>query len=129
YFDVPMCVSTYSKAGDWTGELVDVGAGTGDRDYEGKDVHGKVALAHGYAAKVVREAVIKHGAIGVVIYPPADDRPDHPDMVRYNGVWPLADELDKTSGGFQISANQYARLKELMREGPVRVHGSIDATL
>ena len=54
YSDVPMCVSTYSKGGDWAGELVDVGVGTGDRDYEGKDVRGKVALAHGYAARVVR---------------------------------------------------------------------------
>ena len=48
--------------------------------------------------------MLKHGAVGVVIYPAADDRPDHPDMVRYNGIWPRAEELDKTSGGFQISA-------------------------
>src|SRR6476661_721948 len=30
YSEVPMCVSTYSKSGDWTGELVDVGSGTND---------------------------------------------------------------------------------------------------
>jgi Peptidase family M28 len=129
YSDVPMCVSTYSKGGDWTGELVDVGAGASDKDYEGKDVHGKVALAYGYAGMVVRAAAVKRGAIGVVIYPPADDRPEHPDMVRYNGIWPRADELDKTVGGFQISANQHTQLRELMRKGPVRVHGKIDATL
>ena len=129
YSDVPMCVSTYSKGGDWTGELVDVGAGTKDKDYEGKDVRGKVALAYGYAGNVVREAAVKRGAIGVVIYPAADDRTDHPDMVRYNGIWPRAEELDKTAGGFQISANQYATVRDLMRKGPVRVHGKIDATL
>jgi hypothetical protein len=129
YSDVPMCVSTYSKGGDWTGELVDVGAGTKDKDYEGKDVRGKVALAYGYAGNVVREAAVKRGAIGVVIYPAADDRADHPDMVRYNGIWPRAEELDKTAGGFQISANQYATVRDLMRKGPVRVHGKIDATL
>jgi hypothetical protein len=129
YSDVPMCVSTYSKGGDWSGELVDVGSGTSDKDYEGKDVAGKVALASGYAANVVRQAVLKHGAVGVVIYPEALDRPDHPDMVRYNGIWPRAEELEKTSGGFQISANQYAQLKALMRQGAVRVRGKIDATL
>jgi len=129
YSDVPMCVSTYSKGGDWKGELVDVGAGTSDKDYEGKDVRGKVALAYGYAGAVVRAAAVKRGAVGVVIYPEADDRPEHPDMVRYNGVWPRAEELDKTVGGFQISANQYTQLRELMRKGPVRVHGKIDATL
>ena len=51
YSDVPMCVSTYSKGGDWRGELVEVGAGTSDKDYEGKDVRGKVALAYGYAGQ------------------------------------------------------------------------------
>lgn len=129
YADVPMCVSTYSKGGDWSGELVDVGSGTGDANYQDVDVHGKVALASGYAANVVREAVLEHGAIGVVIYPAADDRPDHPDMIRYNGIWPRAEELDKTSGGFQISRNQYDMLKSLIKQGAVRVHGKIDATL
>lgn len=129
FSDVPMCVSTYSKGGDWTGELVEVGAGVSDRDYEGKDVRGKVALAYGYAAVVVRAAAIKRGAVGVVIYPPPGDRADHPDMVRYNGTWPRAEELDTTVGGFQISENQYTNLRQLMNSGPVRVHGKIDATL
>jgi aminopeptidase YwaD len=127
--DVPMCVSTYSKGGDWSGELVEVGAGTSDRDYEGKDVRGRVALAYGYAAAVVRAAAIQRGAIGVVIYPPPGDRADHPDMVRYNGIWPRAEELEKTVGGFQISENQYTQLRQLMANGAVRVHGKIDATL
>jgi aminopeptidase YwaD len=129
YSDVPMCVSTYSKGGDWSGELVDVGGGTSDADYASKDVRGKVALAYGYAGAVVREAALKHGAVGVVIYPPPGDRPEHPDMVRYNGIWPHAEELGQTVGGFQISANQYTRLQELMLRGPVKVRGKIDATL
>ncbi|HEU4413229.1 MAG TPA: DUF4910 domain-containing protein [Candidatus Angelobacter sp.] len=129
YADVPMCVSTYSKGGEWSGELVDVGSGTSDANYQGADVRGKVALASGYAANVVREAVLKHGAVGVVIYPAAADRPDHPDLVRYNGIWPRAEELEKTSSGFQISRNQYDMLKSLMKQGAVRVHGKIDATL
>jgi hypothetical protein len=71
YADVPMCVSTYSKGGDWSGELVDVGNGTSDANYQGTDVRSKVVLASGYAANVVREAVLKHGAVGVVIPRPA----------------------------------------------------------
>src|SRR5205085_6779127 len=43
YSDIPMCVSTYSKGGDWSGELVDVGVGTSDDDYKSHDVRGKVA--------------------------------------------------------------------------------------
>jgi aminopeptidase YwaD len=129
YSEVPMCVSTYSKDGNWVGELVDVGSGTSDADYKDKDLRGKIALASGYAANVVRQAVLKHGAVGVVIYPDAADRPDHPDMIRYNGIWPRAEERDKTSGGFQISRNQYDMLKSLMKTGAVRVHGNINASL
>ena len=62
YSDIPTCVSTYSKGGEWSGELVEVGRGTSERDYEGKDVRGKVALASGYAGQVVRQAVLRHGA-------------------------------------------------------------------
>ncbi|HKC23944.1 MAG TPA: DUF4910 domain-containing protein, partial [Thermoanaerobaculia bacterium] len=129
YDDVPMCVSSYSKGGTLTGDLIDVGPGTSAKDYEGKDVKGKVVLASGYAGAVVREAAVHRGAAGAVIYPGANDRPDHPDMVRYNGVWPLASELSSTAASFQISANQYARLRALMAKGPVVVRGTVDATL
>ena len=107
YQDVPMCVSSYSKGGTWEGELVEVGAGTKPADYKDKDVRGKVALAYGYAANVVREAVLKQGAVGVVIYPPPGDRAEHPDMTRYNGIWPRAEEFEATRGGFQISQTAY----------------------
>lgn len=129
YSDVPMCVSTYAKGGEWSGELVDVGDGTSDDDYKSLDVRGKVVLASGYARDVHRKAVLKYGAAGTVIYPAANDRPDHPDMVRYNGLWTRAEDAAKTSGSFQISANQYAHLKSLMAKGPVRVRGNIDADL
>jgi hypothetical protein len=129
YSDVPMCVSTYAKGGEWSGELVDVGDGTSDDDYKAADVRGKVILASGYARDVHRKAVLKYGAIGTVIYPAASDRPDHPDMVRYNGLWTRAEDAAKTSGSFQISANQYVHLKSLMSKGPVRVRGNIDADL
>lgn len=50
-------------------------------------------------------------------------------MVRYNALWPKAEEVEKTRGAFMISLNQYSNLKSLMANGPVRVHGKIDATL
>ena len=129
YADVPMCVSTYSRGGTFTGALVDVGAGTTSAAYEGVDVKGRVVLASGYAEQVVRQAVVKRGAVGAVIYPDASDRPDHPGMLRYNGLWPRAEELEKTSGSFQVSARQYAELKAQMASGPVTVRGTVDATL
>jgi peptidase M28-like protein len=128
YSDAPMCVATYSKGGDWSGEMVEVGSGLHEADYTGKDVKGKVVLASGYAGNVVREAVLKYGAVGAVIYPAPTERPEHPYMVRYNGIWPHKGEEDKTRGAFMISANQYAELKKLMKAGAVHVHGTIDAS-
>lgn len=129
FSDTPMCVSTYSKGGEWSGELVDVGKGTADADYNGKDLKGKVVLAYGYARDVVRLGVQKYGAVGAVIYPPPGDRSDHPDMVRYNGLWTRVNEIEKTSGSFQISDTQYDLIRVRMAKGPVRVHGKIDADL
>ncbi len=129
YSDLPMCVATYSKGGEWTGELIDVGPGTRDADYKDRVVRGKVVLASGYAENVVRQSVVERGAVGAVIYPSATDRPEHPHMVRYNGIWPRAEELNRTSGAFQISASQYAYIHDLMQRGAVRVRGNIDATL
>jgi hypothetical protein len=129
YADVPMCVATYSKGGEWSGELVDVGPGIEASDYAGKDVRGKVVLASGYASRVVRAGVIQRGAVGAVIYPSATDRPSHPDMIRYNGLWTHASEIATTRGAFMISANQYALLQERMKHGPTSVHGRVDADL
>jgi hypothetical protein len=129
YQDVPMSVSTYSKGGEWSGELVDVGRGLTDRDFEGRDLRGKVALASGPAGSVMREAVMKRGAVGLLSYPDPLDRPGRPDMVLYNSIMPRANEVEKMSGSFQISTNQYSQLKAWMQDGPVRVRGRIDATL
>ena len=130
YSEVPMCLTTLSNGGDWSGEVVHVGRGTSDSDYEGKDVKGKVVLASGYAAEVHRRAVIGRGALGVLIYPSATDRPDHPDMVRYDGLWLKWEEKDKAGFGFQLSRAQADRLLVALASGQwVRVRAKVDATL
>lgn len=128
--ELPMCLTTLSNGGAWSGEVVHVGRGTSAADYEGKDVKGKVVLASGYAAAVHRLAVIGRGALGVLIYPTAEDRPEHPDMVRYNGLWLKWEEKDQAGFGFQLSRNQAERLLKALDAGrKVRVRAKVDATL
>ncbi len=130
YTRVPMCLTTLSNGGDWSGEVVHVGRGTSDADYEGKDVKGKIVLASGYAAAVHRLAVIGRGALGVLIYPRAEDRPEHPKMVRYNGLWLKWEEKDKAGFGFQLSRDQAERLLGLLEKGQaVQVRAQVDAEL
>ena len=130
YRDVPMCLTTLANGGEWEGAVVDVGRGTEAADYEGKDVAGKVVLATGYAAMVHREAVIGRGALGVLIRPREADRPEHPEMVRYNGLWVKWEEKEKAGFGFQLSSKQAELLRGFMEAGQqVEVRAKVDAEL
>src|SRR3954470_5661405 len=52
FAEVATSIADYSRPTNATAELIDVGEGIGDRDYEGKDVKGKIVLASGSPATV-----------------------------------------------------------------------------
>ena len=62
----PIRLADYSHSADVETRLVDVGAGTSESDYAGKDVRGKIVLADGVLSGVQRLAVMKYGAAGIV---------------------------------------------------------------
>ncbi len=127
YPEVAMSVITYSNPGDVTAELVWVGSGTRDSDYDGKDVRGKLVLATGYGGSVHRLAVIKYGAAAVVAYLDDDRAKLFPDMLQYTGMWPLPDEVDHVTFGFNISNRQGERLRSMLERGQrVVMHGSVE---
>jgi hypothetical protein len=117
YPEVAMSLITYSNPGEVTAELVWVGAGTRDSDYEGKDVKGKIVLATGYGGSVHRLAVIKYGAAAVVCYLDDSRAQEYPDMLQYTGMWPLPDELEHVTFGFNITNRQGERLRQLLESG------------
>ena len=65
-WEVATALADHSRPADVTAELVDVGTGTTDADYEGKEVEGKLVLAAGLTPLVMAEAVLKRGALGVI---------------------------------------------------------------
>lgn len=65
---MPLTLAQDSESGDVTAELVDVGQGTSDADYSGRDVRGKLVLAAAQPGPVAELAVAKHGAAGIVSY-------------------------------------------------------------
>ncbi len=117
YPEIAMSLITYSNPGNATAELVWVGSGTSDADYEGKDVAGKFVLATGYGGEVHRYAVLKHGAAAVVAYLDDDRAKEYPDMLQYTGMWPLAHELDDVTFGFNITSRQGERLRSMLESG------------
>jgi aminopeptidase YwaD len=68
FADLPMLVADNSESADVTAELVDVGAGTSPRDYEGKTVKGRLVLCDGSPGAAHRLAVEERGAAGLVSY-------------------------------------------------------------
>ena len=127
YPEIAMSVVTYSNAGDVTAELVDVGAGTEEADYAGKDVKGKFVLATGYGGNVHRKAVLEHGAAAVVCYLADERAAEHPDMLQYTGMWPKPDELERTTFGFNLTNRQGERLRSLLAAGQkVVLHGRVE---
>ncbi|KPK64076.1 MAG: hypothetical protein AMS21_06390 [Gemmatimonas sp. SG8_38_2] len=125
YPEIAMSLITYSNPGDVTAELVWVGVGTSDADYEGKDVAGKFVLATGYGGEVHRHAVIKYGAAAVVCYLDDYRAAEHPDMLQYTGMWPLTEELEHVTFGFNLTNRQGKKLREMVESGQrVVLHGS-----
>jgi aminopeptidase YwaD len=68
YDTEPVVLAEDSESADMTAELVDVGSGTSESDYAGKDVKGKIVLVGAQPGAVQDLAVGKFGAAGMVSY-------------------------------------------------------------
>jgi aminopeptidase YwaD len=126
YPEIAMSLMTYSNPGHARGELVWVGPGTQDSDYEGKEVAGKIVLCTGYGGDVHRLAVLKYGAQAVVCYLDDDRAMEFPDMLAYTGMWPRTEELDRVRFGFNLTRRQGERLRQMVESGQRVV---LDATV
>jgi aminopeptidase YwaD len=119
----PIRLADYSHSADVEAQLVDVGAGTAESDYAGKDVRGKIVLADGVLASVQGLAVAKYGAAGIVS-----------DMPNQTTAWSGLDttlvrwgHLDASLPGgfaFMVSRGTAADLRAQMLKGPAVVLGA-----
>ena len=111
-----------------TAELVYVGQGTEEEDYEDIDVKGKIVLAHGSAEAVADHAVDKYGALGVLTdllrsHLPSRTRLKEPDLVQDSSIR----TKDRDLWAFALSRTQFLRLKELLDMGPVKLKARINS--
>ena len=126
---VPLSLSQDSLSGDVTTTLVDIGAGTSDADYAGKDIKGKLVLTSSQPGSVVEQAVGELGAAGIISYAPnqksawwkEDDR-----LVR----WGHLSSFPKTkSFGFVISLGEARKLQQRLANGEeILFHAKVDAS-
>jgi hypothetical protein len=134
----PIHLADYSRAADVTAELVDVGAGAGAADYEGRDVAGKIVLAHGPLTTVMTEAVIRRGAAGIVWYPDPFSSPNgitgapqREDQIRWTSVQSGQVDGKDPTFAFVLSMRQGVDLRNRLRASrePVTVRAQVDARL
>lgn len=66
--EMRVALADYSQSANATTAIVDVGMGTSAKDYDGKDVMGRIVLAGGAVAAVHKIACDEHGAAGILSY-------------------------------------------------------------
>jgi len=126
---VPLTLAQDSLSGEATTTLVDIGAGTTNADYAGKEIRGKLVLTSSQPESVVERAVGEFGAAGIISYAPnqrsawwkEDDR-----LVR----WGHLDSFPETeSFGFMISLGEARKLQARLSSGEqILLHARVDAS-
>jgi hypothetical protein len=116
--DVQLMLADYSRSVDLEAELVDVGNGTSDADYEGKDVRGRVVFASGSPSTVTSQAVFRRGAVGVITTAlRSTSQPwDHPDQIPWQSVPRTSPAGSDVANwfGFTLSARRGDELRALL---------------
>ena len=133
YAETALSIAQYSRSANLTAEVIDVGAGTADSDYAGKDVAGKIVLAEGDTNTVHRKAVYENGAAGVIDYRvnliPTTRQQDMLGLVTQGVIWPLDPEYEqKATFACMISPRKGRQLHAMLKAGErIVVHAEIKA--
>ncbi len=128
-------IADYSRSADVTAEVIDIGSGLTDKDYEGKDVKGKIVFAWGAPGAVMNQAVWQRGAAGIIHHPDpsAIDYPlntvSHPDQIRWSRVPQQSADGKPATFAFVLSHRQAVAFKNLLAasQTPVKVHAAVEA--
>jgi len=123
----PIRLADYSHSADVETALVDVGDGSREADYSGKDVWGKIVLADGVLARVQQLAVAQHGAVGIV-----SDMPNQ--TTAWSGLdrtvvrWGHLDARQPAGFAFMISRETAASLRaRLVVREPIVLSAKVKA--
>jgi len=126
YRDITTTLAPNSSSGDWTGEVIFVGDGYQDSDYEGKDIKDNFVLTSGSPRGNYRLAVKKYGAVGILSYSVINHPHIIPDKIAWNslptgGGFMGMGQQDTTpppeAFGFNLSPRMGQELKNLISRG------------
>ncbi|MTI41723.1 M28 family peptidase [Fulvivirga lutimaris] len=125
---IPMVVAQDSESGEASAELVDIGSGRSESDYENKEVKGKLVLTSSQPESVVPLAIEKYGAAGIISY--AQNQvtawwKEDENLIR----WGHLDTFSETKTfAFMVSLKQARFFQERLAKGEkIRLHAKVVA--
>ncbi|MES2153095.1 MAG: DUF4910 domain-containing protein [Pseudomonadota bacterium] len=128
--ELPVALADYSQDADVSAELVDVGSGISAKDYEGRDVKGRIVLASGALPLVHRLAVEERGAAGFLSDFPNQTTAwsgDDADLVRWGHLSPYQ---TKNRFAFMLSKRQAREYRARLAAGEhVTLHALVHARM
>ena len=123
----PITLAQDSESADVTAELIDVGQGTAESDYAGKDVKGKIVLAAAQPGPVAKLAVARFGAAGIVSYAQNQKTAwwgENENLVRWGHLETFT--TTKTFA-FMVSLKTARGLQARLKSEPIRMHATVRA--
>ncbi len=124
----PIVLAEDSESADVTADLVDVGVGTKESDYAGKDVKGKIVLVSAQPGAVQDLAVGKFGAAGIVSYAQNQKTAwwgEDENLIRWGHLETFS--ASKTFA-FMVSLKTARGMKERLARGEkIRLHAVVKA--
>jgi len=126
----PVVLAEDSESADVTADLVDVGEGTKESDYAGKDVKGKIVLLSAQPGAAQELAVGKFGAAGIVSYAQNQKTAwwgEDENLIR----WGHLETFSKNrTFAFMVSLKKARAMKEWLAQGKnhgIRLHAVVKA--
>lgn len=127
---MPITLAEDSESGDVTSDLVDVGNGTAESDYAGKDVRGKLVLVAAQPGAVQHIAISAHGAAGIVSYAQNQRSAwygEDENLIRWGHLESFYPANEKTFA-FMISLKTARNLRDRVARGQaIRMHATVKA--
>lgn len=125
---IPLTLAQDSESADVTADLIDVGKGTSDEDYKGKDVSNKIVLTSEQPEGVASFAVEKFGAVGILSYAQNQRTAwwgENENLIRWSHLDTFA---KKPTFAFMLSLKQARAFQKRLQAGEkISLHATVRA--
>jgi len=125
---IPLTLAQDSENADVTADLIDVGKGTSEDDYKGKDVRSKIVLTSEQPEVVASFAVEKFGAAGIISYAQNQRTAwwgENENLIRWGHLDTFA---KKPTFAFMLSLKQSREFQKRLQAGEkISLHATVRA--